>query len=84
MQVHLDNPDAEEENLMQPRTELLEKERSQWGEKDNPIPDENRSRLGTRSDLGTDGSGMESKKPRDKDTAAHVLYTHEHILDKGK
>lgn len=31
VRLHLDNPGAEEENLMQPRTKLPEKERSQWG-----------------------------------------------------
>lgn len=41
------------------------------------IPDENRSRLGACSDLGADGSSMESKKPRGEET----LYAHDHIND---
>lgn len=47
------------------------------GKRDKRIPDENKSRLGAHSDLSTAGSGMESKKPRGKDT----LYAHEDILN---
>lgn len=56
------------------------KERSQWEKRDKRIPDENRSRLGARSDLEAAGSGMESKKPRDKDTELYTIHMSMYLI----